>query len=402
MGRAALGSGVSVSMQAGAVSKDVWVTGQAPQSARPAVGSAVVQGIVRRSAHSLPSRTADNLYWLGRYFERVESKARTMRIAINALMDESAPDASGAIMLLFSSMMPAEELEGLFPAGSAGAGGGVDLSRCEAALSRWFSGEIAGGGVRDDILSVMRIARSVKERLSIETWNATSHLEEASRSLPPVFNPVIGDRTLQTLDSIVGVLSSICGLFTENMTRGDSWIFQDFGRRIERGLHLSNNVYSMLTPPSGRPEDVLQLLLLCGDSSITYRRRYFTALHPVSVIDLLLLDPCNPRSMAFQIKRSQEHLDALPHRQAGYEPLLPMDKTALRLHSQVGLADPWALEAQEPGGGATGERKALATFLDEIARGLGELSDQVGAHYFALTRRGASNPGSTAPTGPRF
>jgi uncharacterized alpha-E superfamily protein len=230
----------------------------------------------------------------------------------------------------------------------------------------------------------MRIASCVKERLSLEVWNAASSLNREVANLPPAHGPVISDRTLRALDAIIGLLSSISGLFMENMTRGDSWLFQDLGRRVERGLHLSNLIYSTLTPPSRDPEGVLRLLLLCADSLITYRRRYLTVLHPVSVIDLLVFDPHNPRSLAFQVAQIGDHLAELPHRRDAGPPL-PMDKTALRLGSQLGLGDPHLLDER-----TRGRRAALARFLDALADHLGEFSDQVAHHYFALTRRRAS------------
>ena len=246
-------------------------------------------------------------------------------------------------------------------------------------------------GIRSDADSVMRIASSVRERLSLETWNATSSLGRAAADLPPSRLPVISDRTLQTLDELVGLLAGTSGLFTENMTRGDSWLFQDLGRRVERGLQLCHLLGTTLVPARGDLEQLLRLLLICSDSLITYRRRYLTTLHPVSVVDLLVFDPANPRSLAFQVDRLNDHLEGLPHRRDNTGAPTAIDRAALKLKSHIGLGDPAALDLR-----SRGRRQALDRFLRTAAGDLGTLSDQVARHYFALNQRRAT-AGAIAP-----
>ena len=54
------------------------------------------------------------------------------------------------------------------------------------------------------------------------------------------------------------------------------------------------------------------MLLEVADSSMTYRSRYFTTLQPEPVLDLLMADENNPRSLAFQLADLGEHFDRLP------------------------------------------------------------------------------------------
>ncbi len=381
LARVARGQEISVSMQAGGVSKDVWVTGFAPVPQSDALPAQAAPNIIRRSAHSLPSRTADNLYWLGRYCERAEARTRLVRVLIDSLMDESWTGAGESIFLLFSALLPLSKMQNLKAEHPRGMDG-IDPDEAESLLRRWFGEELPGGGLRADIASAMRIARGVKERLSLDAWHTASHLDQRARTLPPGRQSVISDRTLQTLDSIVGLLSGLSGLFMENMVRGDGWIFQDLGRRIERAMQMCNLIYSTLTPPCRNPSALLRLLLQCSDSLITYRRRYFTSLQTVSVMDLLICDPDNPRSIAFQLHQIENHLPGLPHRLHSHALPLPLDKTSLRLSSQAGLCD-----VAELAGANQGRRLKLARFLDTLASDLGVFSEQLGEHYFAITRR---------------
>ncbi len=384
LARAAQGDGYAVSMQDGGVSKDIWVTGTGPLAAeneareetpaKPAI-------IIRRSAHTLPSRTADNLFWLGRYFERTESQARLIRALLNALMDEGWRDRGESTLRLFSTLAPDKALKKL-KVGGRGKEALVNLPEAERFLGSWFSGEGVAGGLRGNISSILRTARGVKERLSMDAWHAVSNLDELGATLPFVGNTPLSDRTLQVMDDMLGLLSSISGLSMENMTRGHGWHFQDLGRRLERGLYLSNLIYSTLAPPSRDPEPILWSLLECSDSLITYRRRYFTATHAMPVLDLLLCDPMNPRSMAFQVDQISHLVAHQPHNSHSAV-AQPMDKTALRLSSRLGLCEVEELDRLS----ADGHRRNLAAFLDDLSGDLCTLSEQVGSYYFAITVR---------------
>ncbi|MEZ5305393.1 MAG: circularly permuted type 2 ATP-grasp protein, partial [Verrucomicrobiales bacterium] len=376
MARVSGAPGFSMSMQYGAVSKDVWVVGESAAVQRSS-GPPVRQGahLLRRSTHSLPSRTADNLFWLGRYLERVEFKARVARTLVDALMDEAAFSAADSIAPVFGVLCPGCDLKSLRRRNA------LNLSACENLLDQWFNGVLPFGGLRADVESAVRIARSVKERLSLETWNSLAAAAQSEGALSQNPGVVISDHTVKSLDRTITLLSSISGLFMENMTRGDGWLFQDLGRRIERGAQLCRLLSTAIVPPARDEESMLRLLLRCADSLITYRRRYFTQIYSLAVLDLLLFDACNPRSMAFQIGEISSHLDGLPHRQQPKAAPLPMDQTALRLVSQIGLD-----EAKHLDGQVRGRRKDLAKFLEELAGHFGTLSAQIGDHYFAITR----------------
>lgn len=383
--RASQADGSSLSMQVGAVSKDVWVThdSEVPLTEMPgqeagAVGPTI---IIRRSAHSLPSRTADNLFWLGRYFERSECHARLVRALIMALMDEGSAYRGEACIRLFSVFTPDAQMARLTTVGQ-GQEQFIDLAKAESFLTEWFQGETESGGLRGHVGNVLRTAQGVRERLSTDAWHTMSQLEDLAATLPFVGRSPLSDRALQVMDSMLGLLSGISGLFMENMTRGSGWHFQDLGRRVERALHLSNLVYSTLTPPSRDPEPILWALLDVADSLITYRRRYFTSTHATPVLDLMMSDPMNPRSMAFQVERMRFLIGRLPHH-SDSNVLHPIDKTALRLSSLLGLCEIEELNRLAE----DGHRRQLASFLDDFARELEKLSEQLSARYFAITQR---------------
>ncbi len=103
----------------------------------------------------------------------------------------------------------------------------------------------------------------------------------------------------------------------ENMTRNKGWAFLDMGRRIERAGNMSEAILWLFGQPLEREEETGRLffLLEVADSFITYRSRYRLDPMLALVLDLLLLDETNPRSLAYQLAS----ISAAPRRLAAVE-----------------------------------------------------------------------------------
>src|SRR5690606_6311493 len=109
---------------------------------------------------------------------------------------------------------------------------------------------------------------------------------------------------------LVLTFSAYDGLSAENMVRGPGWRFADMGRRIERALHGCGALRTLLV--TAKDTAVFDTALEMADSTITYRARYggHAAFEPL--LDLLLVDETNPRSVAFQLAILEAHLADLP------------------------------------------------------------------------------------------
>ena len=118
---------------------------------------------------------------------------------------------------------------------------------------------------------------------------------------------------IERVEAALRIISSLSGLAQENMTQLAGWRFLELGRRIERGILTCRLVRCFALP--GAPDGGLDVLLELADSQITYRQRYLMVAARAPVIDLVMLDPNNPRSVAFQLDRIETHLAALPGRQ---------------------------------------------------------------------------------------
>jgi uncharacterized alpha-E superfamily protein len=163
------------------------------------------------------------------------------------------------------------------------------------------------GGVRDLLKRVRLTASAVRDRFSDDTWRILGRLEVDGRSRPGRL-PLA--QAMSLIHNLVLDLAAFNGMEMENMTRGHGWRFLDFGRRLERGqsvLKLLRAAASVESPAAAVLEPVLEI----ADSMMTYRRRYFASPQLAGVLDLLLRDESNPRSLLFQVNVLREHIAAL-------------------------------------------------------------------------------------------
>jgi uncharacterized alpha-E superfamily protein len=163
----------------------------------------------------------------------------------------------------------------------------------------------------------------------------------------------------------------------ENMTRGHGWRFLDIGRRLERSANMTMLLRASLT--AGSPHQaMLGPLLEIADSTMTYRRRYFAEPQLTPVLDLLVADPTNARSLAFQVAQLADHVNQLPRDQAAPSPAQEQ-RIVTRLSEAIAGADLDAMGQPE----ADGSLPSIDALLDAIADDLRRLSDTVTFYYFS-------------------
>jgi uncharacterized alpha-E superfamily protein len=245
----------------------------------------------------LPSRVADNLFWLGRYSERVEANVRLLRALLPAL---SAEEDFGRAVTLETAVYLLVGLRFL-PPQDATASIAEQRWRVQRFLTDMVYDPSRISSLGWNLKEMRRVAWQLKERMSGDTWRVLQQLEaEFSRPVP--VNPEhrfiahIG-----VLDRAVMTLSAFSGLLMENTTRGVGWRFLEIGRRLERALQMAEFLRAGIAEVPADVEPYLNVLLQVADSSITYRTRYLSVLRTDLVLELLLVDESNPRSVAYQL-----------------------------------------------------------------------------------------------------
>ena len=358
-----------ISIQRGAASQDTWVVAEGPVSTlsllRP--GDAPVE--LSRGGGDLPSRVADNLYWLGRYAERADAMARLGRTAVARLPDGAEPSAS----LLAALRAQARAAAPTFDAAS----GKPELFGTIGAMI--FDAD-TNGTLADTLRSVYRVARAIRDRLSSDTWRVITALDQEMRDAETWAAAVSTTGGVSALlDRLVALLAGLSGLVMDSMSRGHGWRFLDMGRRLERALGLSLTLDATLTTAQPSEPLVLESLLEAADSAITYRRRYLASLHAAAVLDLLLTDPTNPRSVVFQLGALLEHVSKLPHlpgrANEGIESAIAQGADTLL--SRIEEISVRRLAEVDP----DARRPALVALMAELQRELPALSDALTESY---------------------
>ena len=296
-----------VSMQLGSGSKDTWVLGGTDLEALQLSPN---RRQTAPTAAGIPSRVADNLFWLGRNCERVESGVRTVRALLHAL---SGDEDFGQNANITTAL---ELLDGL------GFLGDDKSQEPSLASQHWHLSHSLTAIVHDttrpssiarNLDHVRRVAWPVKERLSHDTWRVLQQLEAELSNAPPMNREIQLPAQMGLLDRVIVTLSAFSGLVMENTTRSLDWLFLDIGRRLERALQIAELLNASLTRPSSDGDRTFATLLQIADSSITYRTRYLTELKTANVLELLLCDEINPRAIGFQLTTLVDHLRLLPN-----------------------------------------------------------------------------------------
>ena len=371
-----------VSMQRGGGSKDTWVLADGPTPQFSLLPTASVPLEVSRATFDLPSRVADNLFWLGRYVERVELAVRIARAILPRIQQEADPARAAGLKAGLRVLSALGYIDSELPA----SGNQTALLEREVLAIIY---DLAGRSTLSwNLHQVRRLAWLLRDRISADAWRILNHFaEQFAVSAPPEPMRMVG--ALNLLDNAIMTLSAFSGLVMESMTRGHGWRFLDIGRRMERAVQMVELLRHGLGFDPVKESGQLEVLLEIADSSLTYRSRYLNSLQADLVLDLLLLDEANPRSIAFQLARLREHIDQLPDSRSLIR--RPTEAhIAVRLMTAVELADVTELARAN----GRGRWDNLEELLNTLAFELRVLSETLTRAYFnrAIPTRQMSAP----------
>ena len=369
---------VMINNRAGGMSKDTWVLTREMQPYQ-SLWRAPETAANALHPSALASRSADNLFWTGRYAERTESVARLLRLIFELLTDrETGPQEDAVLKTLLVALSKLAQN----PDGFTGEDAQETLRHPVPELLRFSTDKNYVGGVHFSLSNMLNAAFSVKSAWSNDSWRvliATEDLWQAAAqdnasisSLKP------------SLNLLISSLMAFAGLNSESMSRSLGWRFLDMGRRLERANRITELVRHSLGATSDKNETnlILEKLLTVSENIITYRRNYRSHLDSAYALQLILFDETNPRALAFQLRRLEWHAGLLPLSSTRH-PLSDVEKNILEARTLLRLADSYQLHEVDP---KTKTRRKLLVFLSDMTRLLDAYAEALTQQYFSHTQ----------------
>ncbi len=363
-----------VSMQLGGSSLDTWVLTEGAVDAFSMLPQSVRLEELAQRQRPVSSRTAENLFWMGRYTERCEQQLRLAQALINLRAIDDEPDE--AVLRALSAL---GITNGLVPPGTPG------LDRSGRVFERVALEALTDADAKQGAFSLAfnlsalsRSAEALRERLLpsqtrlMRTMVADfQSLASAAEQEDAVPISARSGEVMAALDHLAIQLSAVTGAQTDRMTRDAGWRLMSVGRMVERLVGYASFLRAFWREGAFQHPQGFDVVLDLFDSTITFRARFQRRLEVPAMLALLVLDETNPRSLACVVRRMRTELGKLPARTGAQDDLqawLPYEGLGVTLEE---LCHP-----------ETG-RKAVQSLLDRLVEAGWKLSDEIGRQYFA-------------------
>lgn len=375
------------SMQRGGSSADVWALTRGEVDRTTLLHPRMTPDTLAHRKRMVTSRAAENLYWLGRYTERTENSIRLARITLECLNGEN--QSSLPLMTWLGKMAVSNTL--VVP-------GVPSASQARRVFERSLISSLGSTegatSVGYNLRALKLTAASVRERLSQEHWrvivtaeeNLFSGFSELMRS-----DEYSSPGAQQILRQTSAHMAAITGAQTDRMTRDDGWRLLSVGRQIERLGFLSNALSLGFQTGSVHTHGGFDAMIAMFDSTITFHALFQQSRDLAAMLDLLVLDQDNPRSLALVVRTLRDMLDKLrgdDHQtQSGLWTRLP-DPSHWKLMELCETHPPLGTQ-EDPAPWSSGYFFALNELLLNCAGAAFNISDDISARYF--THSGRSN-----------
>jgi uncharacterized circularly permuted ATP-grasp superfamily protein/uncharacterized alpha-E superfamily protein len=369
---------VVVSSQLGGVSKDVWVQGKEKE---PFVSlwTDAGGGEVHHDARQVPSRAGENLYWVGRYAERAEGSARLLRRSVMIFIEQLGEDEA---QLARHREILMGGLLGVMDVAPIHADEDAAIVPDELEILSLLGDRSRIGSLPFSLACFRNAAFAVRDLWSPDSWRVIEEVIREwgdERKMPKH----LLDAQSAQLNRLILHLTALLGLNLESMTRDAGWRLLDSGRRIERANYILAVLRNFLVEARSPDEErlLMETVLAATDSLVTYRKRYRTHPRIDLVLELLLLEPNNARSLLYQIERLAMNIDGLPM-QSKAARLTREQRLLVDASSRLRL-----VEISKIAGTPGQRRRHLELFLDQMLNRVSSLSDALTLTYFRHAER---------------
>lgn len=342
------------------IEKDIWVVSNGDVTSDNDKNKHTEMIALSRAGGDLPSRTADNLFKLGKNLERAELLTRIARGVAKRLADRELADFAVSVPYLLNSWQE-----------------NICVNReFEDILWNLTMKKTEDDGLQPIFKRIRFLAVQLRDRISEDSWQFIKSFGE--HNVPESKDAVA---LLPYLQRIISDAAAFEGLTSEGMTRGHGWRFLDIGRRLERAFLTLKLIKNLFKEKSADETQILTSFLEVCDGSLTYFRRYGAKLHAAPVIDLLLCDESNPHSVAYQASMMEKTINELP--QATDKVFFSqLDKEVLKLVSQLRLVDVYNLTKCDDN-----KRETLLKYCDARIKEIENIDELLNREYLIHIRQ---------------
>ncbi len=363
----------AVSMQYGGSSLDAWVLTDGPVDHFSMLPKPLHVEDLAKQQRPVSSRTAENLFWMGRYTERTENivrLARALFVVLGEDDEQASPDVLSALSGLAASV-------GLVREGVPSMAQSARLF--ERALVEALP-KPSAFSVGYNLQALARTAGSLRDRLSPEHWRLIRDMSEdfsARMQAPPEL--LSEAEAVPALEWLGVQLAAVTGSQTDRMTRDVGWRLLTVGRFIERLIAYSGILRAFFERPAAAQPQGFDVLLALFDSTITFRARFQRRLELPALLDMLVMDESNPRALACVLRRLRTELGKLPASgEGGAETIESL--LAILPAEGVGVS---LAELCEPLWQADGAKHPIPRLADQLSEAAARLSNEIGRCYFS-------------------
>lgn len=365
--------------------KDTWINSKsdvelneqsAPIPIKKRMDVTLLEGVIS-------SRTAEHLFWLGRYLERGENTIRILRIFIDRYTElaiypdiirrttvarlQTAIDAQQIVYPYIEHLKQSEAL---------------DHSESKLTAFSLLADELRGGSIINTLRYIANASAQIQELLSHDSRRILDEINDQIKVLKHV-NIKISSRAMQSiLDKLVGLIMAFNGSLVDCMPNSNGWFLLEMGRRIERSLQITSLTGSLLTQELEQAEELglLEAVLSSQVSLVTHKRRYRMYQTIGTGLELLLLDAEYPRSLLFQLEQINQLCRHLPtKRRAGV--IAAHEKAILLSKTSCYVTEKDFLQKAD-----SGVREQLIIFTHNIRLNIDTFCDVLLLQYFSHTQ----------------
>lgn len=352
--------------------------------------------------HTLGSRAAENLFWLGRYLERAEATARMLSILDDVALEEIPARDRRRWLPIWRGLLEATGHTREKITARAQLKGAI----AEDLTWRMTLDAENSSSIYSSLVSAVENARQLRDYVSPEVWSVLTRLVDKlahlSRQPPPK-----GERqnslnaspsaAAGALGIVLTEVNAFLATSERTMLHDAGWHFLRLGGRLERAIMTCSalrHILGALDEAAARdgPDVRAQEQLLYRDnpelsaflrmlgSQDAYRRLYQTRSQPLLVAELFLQQIEAPRSIAYNLHRIRGSLAAIHReiRREGDDPVAQAVAETLSFLGTIRLADHFSSEP------AT---QRLSDLLAALLDKLYDLHPLLSDHYFSHQAR---------------